>query len=57
MKTIVNNSDKILRSGEYGGLITEEEWNDTNKAKFSFCKATIYFLTPRGLKIYYIDSS
>lgn len=28
---------KILRSGEYGGLITEEEWNDTDKAKFSFC--------------------
>ena len=54
MKTIKNNSDeifnkkinaekaiyKILRSGEYGGLITEEEWHDTNKAKFSFCNVS-----------------
>ena len=31
---------KILRSGEYGGLITEEEWYDTNKAKFSFCNVS-----------------
>lgn len=54
MKTIKKNSDEIfnkkikaekyiydiLRSGEYGGLITEEEWHDTNKAKFSFCNVS-----------------
>lgn len=54
MKTIKKNSDeifnkkinaekaiyKILRSGEYGGLVTEEEWGDTNKAKFSFCNVS-----------------
>ena len=54
MKTIKKNSDeifnkkinaekaiyKILRSGKYGGLITEEEWHDTNKAKFSFCNVS-----------------
>lgn len=54
MKTIKKNSDeifnkkinaekaiyKILRSGEYGGLITEEEWSNINKAKFSFCNVS-----------------
>ena len=28
---------EILHSGEYGGLVTEEEWKDESKAKFSFC--------------------
>lgn len=31
---------EILRSGEYGGLINEDEWSDTNKAKFSFCNVS-----------------